>query len=159
MRITDDYVFFWDGPFSQWYPSQFTIGANTYNCAEQFMMHSKALLFNDEKTARKIMLSDSPREQKKLGRQVNGWNDDIWLMFREGVVLTASLAKYSQNNLLKETLLYTEDRVLVEASPYDKVWGIGLLEDDDDCLDPTKWKGLNLLGMILTRTKFILRNE
>lgn len=159
MRITDEYVFFWDGPFSQWYPSQFTVGAYTYNCAEQFMMHSKAVLFQDHKTADKIMKTDSPREQKKLGRQVVGWNDDIWLLFREGVVLTGSLAKFSQNAQLREALLFTEDRVLVEASPYDKVWGIGLPEEDDNCLDPKKWKGLNLLGKILTRTKFILRNE
>ena len=155
----EQFEFFWHGPFSQWYKCDFEVRGVLYNCAEQFMMAQKALLFGDEATFQKIMDTDSPREQKKLGRQVSNFSKDKWDEHRYTIVLAANLAKFSQNEDLKETLMETDLRTLVEASPYDKIWGIGLAETTkdgepvDDVYDRSQWKGINLLGQALTHVR------
>lgn len=156
---SEKFIFFWNGPFSQWHPCDFTVGETRYNCAEQFMMHAKALLFGDHATANKVLESKSPRSQKELGRKVQGFNGAIWTMFREGIVFTANYAKFGQNPDLLDTLLKTRGTTLVEASPKDQVWGIGLAEDDPRALDRAQWLGSNLLGEALVRVRETLIEE
>jgi hypothetical protein len=150
---SEKFTFFWSGPFSQWHPCVFVVEGITFNCAEQFMMYSKAVLFGDMEAAESILASASPRDQKALGRTVAGFDDTRWKLFREGVVYTGSYAKFSQNDELKTLLLETAGTTLVEASPKDRIWGIGLGEEDPRARDRTQWQGLNLLGEILTRVR------
>lgn len=142
------YKFFWGGPFSNWCRSEFTINNVTYNCGEQYMMHQKALLFNDNDIANKIMSAKYPKEQKKLGRLVKNYDNDTWDKNRYDIVKKGLREKFLQNEDLKNELLKYKGWVIVEASPEDSLWGIGFhqsnaLENKD------KW-GLNLLGKILT---------
>jgi ribA/ribD-fused uncharacterized protein len=153
MKITNKYVFFWNGIYSQWYSARMTIDGIEYNCCEQYMMHQKALTFGDTVTAEMILESSDPKEQKALGRKVVGFNKDKWDDVCIGIVFKGNLAKFSQNSHLKASLLSTDDKILVEASPYDKIWGIGLGEEHPDVEDPSKWKGLNLLGWSITMVK------
>lgn len=113
------------------------------------MMAKKAELFGDENAKKKILASKTPGEAKKLGRSVVGFDDDVWLKHRFEIVVSANLAKFSRAPELKAFLLNTGDRVLVEASPVDRIWGIGLAADDPGASDPYKWQGLNLLGFAL----------
>ena len=147
-----EYTFFFTeaSPFSQWYRCRFTAGENTFNCAEQFMMHGKALLFRDTVTAAKILAAAHPRQHKALGRKVTPFDDAVWKRERMTIVRAGSRAKFTQNPELLEKLLATAGTVLVEASPYDKIWGIGLAASDPRAQDPSQWKGQNLLGKILT---------
>lgn len=147
------FTFFWSGPFSQWHPSPFTVGGLTFSHAEQYMMYAKALLFGDRATAVRILAAKKPKDQKALGRVVEGFDADVWVLFREGVVYQGSHAKYSQNADLRELLLATRGTTLVEASPSDRVWGIGLKEDDPRAQDRAQWLGLNLLGKALTQVR------
>ena len=140
-------------PFSQWYPCTFTVGENTFNCAEQYMMHGKALLFKDTETAAKILAAAHPRQHKALGRKVTPFDDAVWKREREGIVRAGSRAKFTQNAELLDKLLATAGTTLVEASPYDKIWGIGLAATDARAKDPAQWKGQNLLGKILTELR------
>lgn len=147
-----EFTFFFTeaSPFSQWYRCQFTGGGHTFNCAEQYMMHGKALLFDDPDIAAKILAADHPREHKALGRKVHHFDDKVWKRSREGIVMAGSRAKFTQNPELRTLLLATAGTTLVEASPYDKIWGIGLAASDPRAQDPAQWKGQNLLGKILT---------
>lgn len=117
------------------------------------MMHGKALLFEDADTAAKILAAPHPREHKALGRKVTPFDDKVWKRSREQIVYTGSHAKFTQNPALLEQLLATRGTTLVEASPYDKIWGIGLAAKDSRAQDPTQWRGLNLLGKILTKLR------
>lgn len=156
----EEFVLFWKGPFSQWYPSLFVVQGITYHCAEQYMMAQKALLFNDQETYTKIMNEKSPRLIKDYGRQVKSFDEVIWEKHRFTIVLTASIAKFKQNKDLKEILLSTGLATLVEASPYDDIWGIKLSEEDPRALDRSQWDGLNLLGQALTLAReYIKCNE
>ena len=150
-----EYTFFFTeaNPFSQWYPCSFTASGNTFNCAEQFMMHGKALLFADTETAAKILAAAHPRQHKALGRKVKPFDDVVWKRERLNIVRAGSRAKFTQNPELLEKLLATAGTLLVEASPYDKIWGIGLAATDPRAKDPAQWKGQNLLGKILTELR------
>lgn len=159
MAQPEQFTFFWQNHFSQWAHSPFQVAGIPFTHAEQFMMHAKAVLFGDSDSASKILLTLDPAEMKRLGRGVSGFDPNRWEMFREGVVLTGSFAKYTQNPALLEALLATRGTTMVEASPYDKVWGIGLAEDDPRALDRSQWQGLNLLGRILTRVREALTFE
>lgn len=161
---TDDYVFFWAGPFSNWescyfYWSVGGIGAK-FNCSEQAMMAAKANLFGDTESQRAIMRSHDPAEQKAFGRQVRGYVEDEWVKVREEISDSFLLRKFYQNPELKQILLDTGDKIIVEASPYDKVWGIGMgVNNYPDILDQSKWKGQNLLGESLMRVRTRLRDN
>lgn len=155
--VTDKYVFFWNGVFSQWYPSKFVIEGVEYNCCEQYMMAQKALLFNDMENHKMIMHSKSPNEQKGFGRRVKGFDKDKWEAVCREIVFDANMAKFTQNPKMLEELMDTEDLEIVEASPYDKIWGIGLHETDPKALDKSQWQGTNWLGEAIMSVREKLR--
>jgi ribA/ribD-fused uncharacterized protein len=148
--MTFTFFFTEASPFSQWYRCSFREGELQFNCAEQYMMHGKAMLFGDAATAHKILEADHPRQHKALGRKVKPFDDVVWRRERERIVTAGSRAKFSQNPELRELLLATRGTTLVEASPFDKIWGIGLGAGDPRAQHPEQWKGQNLLGKILT---------
>lgn len=152
----EQFTLFWGGTFSQWYPSPFTIEDKEFTCAEQYMMWRKATLFEDSETAQKILNTSHPHEQKQLGRSVKNYDDSEWCAIAKDVVTIASYAKYSQNYHLMTELLATKGTLLVEASPYDKRWGIGLGMNDPKALDRTQWEGYNWLGEVLTEVRDLL---
>ncbi|HSB65300.1 MAG TPA: NADAR family protein [Anaerolineales bacterium] len=162
------YLFFWghrarkDGLIgkqclSQWWPSSFIIGRISYSSAEQYLMAEKALLFGDEEMRAKILLTSSPEEVKDLGRRINGFDEDVWSNHRVNIALQANEAKFRQTDSLKKFLLETHEKVLVEASPVDIVWGIGLKESDPRANDPHQWRRQNLLGFTLMEIRSRLR--
>ena len=152
-KLEEKFHFFWDGPFSQWHPSEFFVGTAKYNCCEQWMMAWKAILFNDEDALKRIMESDSPAEQKAIGKEVQGFDPDVWHSMARGIVRVGNIAKFNQNPDLREYMMDTGNDTLVEASPYDGIWGIGLSEDDPRALSRSTWRGLNWLGETLTSIK------
>jgi hypothetical protein len=159
-----DYTFFWDGPFSQWDPSDFELDGMEYNCAEQLMMAEKARLFGDDETLDQIMDSDDPSVQKKLGRLVQDFDQDTWEEDEDNgyprcwnIVWRGNMAKFSQNPHLLQELLATGDSLLVEASPYDTIWGIGMRESDPGIQNPENWRGTNWLGEVLTVVRAFLK--
>ncbi len=134
---------------SQWYPAKFEIDGVDYQNTEQYMMAQKAKLFKDENIFQQILHTDDPKKIKALGRQVKNYQDEIWIAHRYEIVVQGNLAKFSQNNHLQQFLLSTSEQIIVEASPVDQIWGIGLAADHADAMNPLKWKGLNLLGFAL----------
>lgn len=158
MKTINGYTLFFSkhDAFSNWFPSRFVVRGITFNCVEQYMMYYKAMMFGDKVTAAKIMKASHPAKHKELGREVVGYVDDLWVARRKRVVVHACLAKFSQNPQLFETLRMTLGTIMVEASPYDKIWGVGLGENDPRILDPSQWKGLNLLGEALMEARAIL---
>ena len=162
------YIFFWghrpsaDGSitkscFSQWFACHFTVDGVKYSTAEQYMMAQKALLFGDNKIYNEIMKAFHPKQFKALGRMISGFDEKIWNENKTDIVIKGNLAKFSQNQELKYFLLNTNERVLVEASPYDSIWGIGMSSDDLSCENPTLWKGENLLGFCLMEVRDIIK--
>jgi ribA/ribD-fused uncharacterized protein len=149
------YTFFFTeaSPFSQWYRCAFTEGAHAFTCAEQYMMYGKALLFEDAAVAAEILAADHPRKHKALGRKVANFDDARWKANRIAIVRAGNRAKFRQNPELLAALLATRGTTLVEASPYDRIWGIGLAATDARAQDPKQWKGQNLLGAILTELR------
>ena len=123
------------------------------------MMVRKARLFGDEPSANLILNTATPNEAKALGRKIQGFSEDLWLAHREEIVFTGNLAKFSQHSSLKQFLLDTGETILVEASPTDTIWGVGLAQDNPLICDPSSWKGLNLLGFALMKVRDCLRNQ
>lgn len=160
---TPEYLFFWGHQksggnitkscFSQWYPANFEIASISYKSAEHYMMAEKAKLFGDLDVHQRIINAATPDEAKSLGRQVKGFRDDLWCEKRFDIVIQGNMAKFSQNSVLKEYLLSTGSKILVEASPVDSIWGIGLAESDDRAKTPVLWQGLNLLGFALMQVR------
>lgn len=148
--VRDGFALFWDGPFSQWDYSPFTIAGQRYNCAEQFMMASKAQLFGDVEAREAIMLAANPSAQKAIGKCVRGFNKVRWEQDAKLYVYRASRAKYEQNGEHLAALKASIGLVIVEASPYDPIWGIGLGVEDPRAVDQAQWQGTNWLGQILT---------
>ena len=164
---TADFLFFWghrpakDGRitkscFSQWYESPFDAAGVTYPSAEHYMMAAKAALFGDAQTRERILAAKTPGAAKALGRQVVGFGEDVWAKERMRIVVDANLGKFTRNAQLSDFLLNTGDQVLVEASPVDRVWGIGLPAEDPDTHHPSRWRGLNLLGFALMEVRDVL---
>ncbi|WP_114783055.1 NADAR family protein [Botryobacter ruber] len=139
--------------FSQWYESPFTVQGITYKTSEHWMMAQKALLFGDSNNFEKIISSNKPGEAKALGREVSGYDDDVWNDQKFEIVKLGNIHKFNQNPELAEFLLKTENRILVEASPIDTVWGIGLSQDDNDIDNIYVWRGQNLLGFALMEVR------
>ena len=145
--------------FSQWYDVYFIVDGISYHTTEQYMMASKARLFGDEETLKEIMGAYSPADHKKLGRKVKSFDATIWDDKKLDIVVEGNKAKFSQNPELKEFLLKTGNAILVEASPYDKIWGIGMdIETAQNNL-VDDWKGQNLLGCALMEVRDWLREQ
>ncbi|QNN43393.1 NADAR family protein [Pedobacter roseus] len=138
---------------SQWWPSPIFENDITYQTAEHYMMAQKALLFNDQEIFEKILTKNSPKDVKDLGRQIKNFDVENWDAHKFDIVKQGNLLKFSQSEALKSFLLQTKSKILVEASPVDAIWGIGLAEDNSDALNPEKWKGLNLLGFALMEVR------
>lgn len=141
---------------SQWFSASFKVEGVHYATSEHFMMAEKARLFGDEETFEEIIKAPSPGAAKALGRKVRGFDNDLWCAERFQIVVRGNTAKFSQNEELGEYLLGTKKRVLVEASPPDRVWGIGLAFDDERSHNPFQWRGLNLLGFALMGARDLL---
>jgi ribA/ribD-fused uncharacterized protein len=141
---------------SQWWPAQFTVDGHGYLSAEHYMMAEKARLFGDEDTRRAILAAVKPGAAKALGRTVRGFDESRWEQHRFEIVVAGSAAKFGQNAELASYLAETGDKVLVEASPVDHIWGIGLAADDPRAQQPREWQGLNLLGFALMRARAML---
>jgi ribA/ribD-fused uncharacterized protein len=145
------------GCLSRWWPAEFTVDGATFRSAEHYMMWRKAKLFGDDDTAARVVAAGHPRQAKMLGRRVRDFDEPTWLAHRYEIVVDASVAKFGQHPHLREFLLRTGDRVLVEASPTDRIWGIGLAASDARTGDPAQWIGLNLLGFALMQARAMLR--
>jgi ribA/ribD-fused uncharacterized protein len=141
--------------FSQWFESPFKLEDINYPTAEHFMMSEKAVLFGDAATRKLILKAPNPGAAKALGRQVKGYTEEAWVARRFEAVVQGNRAKFSQNPTLATYLVATGTQVLVEASPVDPVWGIGLATDDPRANNPNTWQGLNLLGFAL----MVVRSE
>ena len=165
MRVTDKYVFFWQGELSNFYPCNITyLYDNAWvkcTSSEQFFMWLKAIEFKDDVTAKLILNAKSPKECKQLGRQVKNFNEDTWGLVKERFMKYALYKKFSYNSKLKEFLLNPDfdGKIFVEASPYDVIWGVGLSEDNLLIDDEKNWKGQNLLGKLLTDVREIIKIE
>ena len=157
------YLFFWGhrpsnkgvtaACFSQWYTAPFEVDGQHYATAEHFMMAEKATLFGDIEIRQQILAAPSPAKAKALGSSVRGFEESTWTAHRFGIVVRGNQAKFSQNPVLAEFLHNTRGRVLAEASPVDRVWGIGLAHDAPEAQNPTRWRGLNLLGFALMEVR------
>ncbi|GGX20216.1 hypothetical protein GCM10010297_46930 [Streptomyces malachitofuscus] len=145
------------GCLSQWWPSPFTVDGVEYATAEHWMMAAKARLFADPEGERRALAAEHPAQAKKAGRMVRGFDEAVWRRERFGIVVDGGVHKFAAHADLREFLLNTGDRVLVEASPMDRVWGIGLTADDERAEDPGRWRGSNLLGFALMETRRRLR--
>ena len=147
------------GVFSQWYKSKFSDADREYISCEQYMMYQKAILFNDEKMAKLIMKEENQATLKNMGRRVKNFDVRIWDDNKYAIITQGNLFKFTQNKKLSKILLNTKDSILAEASPYDKVYGIGLNPFHPHVQCPSKWKGENLLGKALMEVRSILREE
>jgi ribA/ribD-fused uncharacterized protein len=158
------YLFFWghqaakDGSitaacFSQWWPAPFEAGGERYRTAEHWMMAEKARLSGDAEMRRRILQAGSPAEAKQLGREVRGFDPAVWNARKSEVVAEGNMHKFSAHPALKAFLIATGNRVLVEASPVDRVWGIGMAADHPQINNPLCWRGENLLGYALMEVR------
>jgi ribA/ribD-fused uncharacterized protein len=138
---------------SQWWPCRFTVDGVAYASAEHWMMAGKARLFGDSATLAKILEAPTPAEAKALGREVQGFDDAAWDAARFELVVEGNVAKFGQDPTMLAYLLGTKGRVLVEASPRDRIWGIGLSSGSPDATDPRRWRGENLLGFALAEAR------
>lgn len=161
-----DFLFFWGHTvkeevtkacFSQWFPAEFQEDGILYKTAEHYMMAGKARLFNDHEILEQMIQSETPDRVKKLGRKVKNFDPQLWDEHKYEIVKRGNLLKFSQNEALKAFLLSTEDQVMVEASPYDTIWGIGMLETHLKAGNPSEWNGENLLGFALMEVRDELR--
>lgn len=153
--LEEKYYYFYETkhPFSQWHKSNFVVDNIEFSSAEQFMMYNKAILFSDIQTANKILKTKNVREQKALGRQVANFDLNIWVQKSMEIVYKGNKAKFKQNKEYLELLISTNGKTIVEASPTDSIWGIGLLESDEKSKNIMKWKGTNFLGIVLTELR------
>lgn len=138
---------------SQWFPAAFVVDGVSYKTAEHFMMAEKARLFRDDKALRTILEAPTPADAKKGGRTVRNYDDQAWGRARSLSVVKGNLAKFDQNEALGTFLKRTGDAILVECSPRDRIWGIGMGASNPDARAPSKWRGQNLLGFALVEAR------
>lgn len=146
-----------NGFLSNWYISHFQKDGMWFSSMEQYMMYHKAMVFHDEVAAQAIMGNTDVEKIKSYGRQVMHYDDVIWNGIRQIIVYEGLMAKFSQNEDLKEKLLATGEDILVECSKSDRIWGIGRAMDDERRFDISKWNGQNLLGFTLMRVRQALK--
>lgn len=157
----EEFVFFWgnESPFSNWHKIDFEVDGIHFNCSEQYMMYHKALLFDDVEIASQILQTKSQGKQKALGREVHNFDAQVWEDNCKRIVYNACRNKFLQNENILKYLLKTKGKTLVEASPVDAIWGIGLAENDPRALDRHQWRGKNWLGEVLTQLRDDLLKE
>lgn len=166
--LNPKYLYFWGhkaeadgsvgkGSLSQWFPAEFTVDGDRYRTAEHFMMAEKARLFGDGEIRAQILDCTTPAEAKALGRAVRNFDERRWNAERFEIVVRGNVAKFGQSPSMREFLLRTGNKVLVEASPSDRIWGIGMTAQDEFALQPQKWRGRNLLGFALMAAREQLR--
>lgn len=153
MKVTDKYVFFWGSIFSNFYPCSIIVDDIEFTSSEQCFMYYKAKYFKDEEIANKILFTNNPARAKRLGRKVKNFNSDEWMKVCKTYMKRACKAKFQQNEDLKKKMMSFKDKIFVEASPIDNIWGVGLGENDKLILDEKNWKGRNFLGEVLTEIK------
>lgn len=163
MKSTDTMVIFYTNYFSNFHKCKFMENGIIFNCTEQYFMYYKALTFADknntnENIAAKILQTTDPFEIKRLGREVRDYDDGLWSAIRYGIMLRGNILKYTQNTDLMIKLSSTGNKTLVEASPTDTIWGVGLAEKDPLILDSNNWTGQNLLGKCLMEVRTRLCN-
>jgi ribA/ribD-fused uncharacterized protein len=153
--LVESYYYFWETkhPFSQWYKCSFELEDVIFTSAEQYMMYGKAILFGDKETATKILRTKNVREQKQLGRQVANFDKEIWDLNAPTIVYRGNKEKFKQNKEFLDLLLSTKGKTIVEASPDDNIWGIGLTEKQEEAKSIFTWKGTNWLGIVLTELR------
>lgn len=159
ISIREGFLLFWGGWPSNFNPAEFTLHGVTYNRSEQYMMAQKAILFGDDESLHKIMAATKPLKQKELGRKVKGFDQELWKAQARDLFLPGLHAKFAQNPELAAQLVESNGLTLVEASPHDVVWGIGLDRHNPDATDRTKWQGTNWLGECLMQVRRILETE
>lgn len=161
---TIDFLFFWGHTpkspndidktcLSQWYPASFIVEGITYFTAEHWMMAKKAELFNDWATLKQMLETESPNSVKKMGRKIANFDPLVWDKHKYETVKQGNLHKFGQHPALKKFLLDSNQKVLVEASPFDTIWGIGLSQNAIEAQNPETWKGENLLGFALMEVR------
>ncbi|MCB9302241.1 MAG: NADAR family protein [Lewinellaceae bacterium] len=167
-RADEEFLFFWGHQgnkngiitkscLSQWWPCNFEKDGVIYSSAEQWMMAEKARAFLDKKMLELILSTSDPKEAKRLGRMVSNFNEDVWSLKSYSIVVEGNFLKFSQNPELSEYLISTEKKILVEASPYDNIWGIGMKKGDKGINNPKNWNGKNLLGFALMEVRDALQ--
>lgn len=160
MRVTDQYVFFWNGDvFSNFHPCQFIVNGVKYVNSEQYFMAQKALFFEDKESYNKIMKEHNPHECKKIGRRVKNFNAELWDGASYAIMKEGVMAKFSQNPHLKQKMIFFQNQEFVEASPFDAIWGVKMGENDPNIENKEKWCGLNKLGQIMTEVRDFLKKE
>ena len=166
MRVSDKYVYFWRGFIGNWFKSPIIEVIDEYPYhflnVEQYFMYMKARTFGDEEQCKNILGCKTPKEAKNYGRLVKNYNDKVWDEKRYEIMKRGIYLKFTQNKKLKEMLLSKEydEREFVEASPYDRIWGVGLSEDNPLIDDKLNWKGRNLMGKAVTEVREqILQDE
>lgn len=160
MRVTDTHYFFYQHEFGQWTKRMMVDNQGIfYNCCEQYMMYQKAILFGDNEIAEEILEETNPRTQKNLGRKVKNYDQTLWDTWKFNIVFSGNLLKFTQHDDLKKRLIDSYPRKLVEASPVDTIWGVGLAAGNDAILDEKNWRGQNLLGECLMAVRDVLMRE
>jgi ribA/ribD-fused uncharacterized protein len=161
MRETNTHIYFWGTFLSNFIPKTLSIDymGHKFNTSEQLFMYIKAKFFNDHEKAYEIATKgQEPREAKRMGREVVGYDESIWSKYREDAMYQAVLLKFQSDEKLKQQLLDTGDKILVEGTPMDPIWGVMIKWDDDRILDEKNWRGQNLLGKVLMRVRNDLKN-
>ena len=148
-----------NGYLSNWFLSDFEKDGIMYSSLEQYMMHRKALLFDDAQTAELIMQTSDVVRIKALGRAVCNYDDTVWNGMRQIIIYEGLLAKFRQNDSLKQQLLATGEQILAECAVGDRIWGIGLSMYDERCHNMSQWNGQNLLGFALMQVRCRLAAE
>jgi len=149
-KTTDTHIYFWNSMFSNWFPAKFEYKGHDFANSEQAFMWEKALFFKDHKIADQVLNTPNPAQNKALGRRVKNFNDYKWSLASYDIMVEVNMAKWV---MMKQDLLDTGNKILVEASPVDPIWGVGLGPKDPKVLDEKNWKGQNLLGKALMEVR------
>ena len=160
-NVTDKYVAFWGGVFSNFYPCNIEAEGHSFKSSEQYFMWQKATYFMDDVIAQAILDAKTPSQAKQLGRRVSGYDDETWAKVRLHAMFNAVYLKFSQNDELKKIIISDDlkGKHVVEGSPIDKIWGVGVKWDDPAIADEKNWQGENLLGLVLDNVRIALLQE